>query len=65
MNFAGVTDIVIPQGEVIKIHETATGRVLWEKASGIEINPHWYKINSSAFYYGLTGLFRMYRQTRL
>ena len=53
MNFADVTDIVIPQGEVIKIHETATGRVLWEKVSAIELNPQWYKINSSAFYYGL------------
>ena len=28
---ATVTDIVIPEGNVIKIHEKETGRVLWEK----------------------------------
>lgn len=31
VDFAEVTDITIPQGEVTKIEETATGRVLWEK----------------------------------
>ena len=31
MNFANVTDISIPEGNVIKIHETNSGRVLWQK----------------------------------
>lgn len=31
MIFANVTDIAIPQGNVVKIHETASGRMLWEK----------------------------------
>ena len=35
MNFADVTDITIPQGDLIKIHETDTGRVLWEKKKRI------------------------------
>lgn len=43
MNFAEVTDVVIPVGSqnksVAKITETSTGRVLWEK--GIKISPHW------------------------
>ncbi|MBR0034477.1 MAG: hypothetical protein IJP54_02265 [Synergistaceae bacterium] len=33
VEFANVTDITIPQGEVTKIEETSTGRVLWEKKS--------------------------------
>ena len=33
MIFANVTDIAIPQGNVMKIHETNGGRVLWEKKS--------------------------------
>ena len=33
MLFNGVTDIAIPQGNVIKIHEAVLGRVLWEKNS--------------------------------
>ena len=32
ITFADVTDITIPQGETVKIHETDTGRVLWEKS---------------------------------
>ena len=35
MIFANVTDITIPQGNVIKIHETNSGRVLWEKKSDV------------------------------
>ena len=31
MNFANVTDIKIPEGNVTKIEETSTGRVLWQK----------------------------------
>lgn len=31
MIFDNVTDITIPQGNVVKIHETNSGRVLWEK----------------------------------
>ena len=31
MIFANVTDISIPQGNVVKIHETNSGRVLWLK----------------------------------
>ena len=31
MIFANVNDISIPQGNVIKIQETDSGRVLWEK----------------------------------
>ena len=36
MIFANVTDIKIPQGNVIKIHETVGGRVLWEKKSSTQ-----------------------------
>ena len=39
MIFADVKDIVIPQGNVIKIHETASGRVLWEKKKEEEKKP--------------------------
>ena len=38
MDFANVTDISIPEGNVIKIHETNSGRVLWEKKSTPTIN---------------------------
>ena len=37
--FANVTDITIPQGNVTKITETATGRVLWEKKR--PLSAHW------------------------
>ena len=47
VNFTNVTDITIPQGNVIKIHETNTGRVLWEKKSDFYINPSWAKGNAS------------------
>lgn len=47
VNFANVTDITIPQGNVIKIHETNTGRVLWEKKSGLIINPSWQSTKTS------------------
>ena len=33
MDFAGITEIKIPQGNVEKITETSSGRVLWEKVS--------------------------------
>lgn len=33
MNFANVTTIKIPNGEVLKIQETSNGRVLWQKKS--------------------------------
>jgi len=46
MNFANVKDIVIPQGNVIKIHETNSGRVLWEKEQE-EVE---YDLDSLAFY---------------
>ena len=41
MIFANVTDITIPEGNVIKIHETDSGRVLWEKKN-TEIHPVWH-----------------------
>ena len=31
MNFANVTGITIPEGNVVKIHETNSGRVVWQK----------------------------------
>ncbi len=31
MIFANVTDITIPEGNGVKIHETNSGRVLWQK----------------------------------
>jgi hypothetical protein len=40
MIFANVNDIAIPQGNVIKIHETISGRILWEKKPPV-INPVW------------------------
>lgn len=40
MNFAEVTDVVIPQGSVTKIAETDSGRVLWEKGLPIP-QAHW------------------------
>lgn len=40
MIFSNVHDIVIPQGNVIKIHETSGGRVLWQKKK--TLNPQWY-----------------------
>ena len=46
MNFANVTDIKIPNGNVIKIEETDTGRVLWEK-NAFEINPVWQSTKTS------------------
>ena len=33
MIFQDITDIKIPQGNVVKIHETNSGRVLWQKKS--------------------------------
>ena len=33
MDFVNVTDVKIPQGDVIKITETSTGRILWEKVT--------------------------------
>lgn len=36
MIFANVNDIAIPEGNVIKIHETNGGRVLWEKKKSDE-----------------------------
>ena len=33
MNFANVTGITIPDGNVVKIQETSSGRVLWQKTS--------------------------------
>ena len=35
MNFASITDITIPQGNVVKIHETNSERVLWEKEKSL------------------------------
>ena len=49
MNFANVTDIKIPNGNVIKIEETDTGRVLWEK-NAFEINPVWQSTSTRLFY---------------
>ncbi|MBR0253637.1 MAG: hypothetical protein IJQ57_09840, partial [Synergistaceae bacterium] len=31
VSFASVTDVKIPQGNVVKIHEAGSGRVLWQK----------------------------------
>ena len=31
LEFKNITDIVIPQGSLIKIHETVSGRILWQK----------------------------------
>ena len=42
INLANVTDIAIPQGNVIKIHETNGGRVLWQK--DVKLNPKWIKL---------------------
>ena len=33
MNFANVTDITIPEGNVVKIHESNSGRILWQRTS--------------------------------
>ena len=40
MKFAEVTDITIPQGEVVKIEESSCGRILWEKRPAIP-KAHW------------------------
>ena len=44
--FANVTDIKIPEGDVTKITETATGRVLWEKNIYPDINLSWMRVSS-------------------
>ena len=44
--FANVTDIKIPEGNVTKIQETATGRVLWEKNSYPDISLSWVRVSS-------------------
>ena len=47
MDFAGITEIKIPQGNVEKITETSSGRVLWENVK-VKLNtPQWavYKSN--------------------
>lgn len=33
VSFASVTDVKIPQGNVVKIHEASSGRVIWQKNS--------------------------------
>lgn len=43
-----VTDITIPEGEVIKIEEADTGRVLWEK-DVLKINPTWVSTSTTLF----------------
>lgn len=52
MIFQDVSDIQIPQGEVIKIHETNSGRILWEKKTDppiIDGYPRFFfKINSAS-----------------
>ena len=45
--FANVTDITIPQGNVTKITETATGRVLWEKKRYPDIKLSWMRVSSA------------------
>ena len=52
LDFASVTDINIPQGDLIKIHETSTGRVLWEKKNN-SIN--YDSIRTTLFYEGVAG----------
>ena len=40
MDFAGITEVKIPQGEVEKITETSSGRVLWE-GFPTNVKAHW------------------------
>ena len=44
MIFDNVTDITIPQGNVIKIHESISGRVLWQKIN--PLNPICFSLSS-------------------
>lgn len=50
MNFADFSDIVIPQGNVIKIHETNSGKVLWEKKNKLS-SAHWEAETINCAYY--------------
>ena len=40
MILQNVTDIAIPQGNVVKIHETVGGRILWQKKKKV-LSAHW------------------------
>ena len=44
--FTNVTGIKIPEGEVTKIQETATGRVLWERKRYPDISMSWMRVSS-------------------
>ena len=47
LEFANVTDIAIPQGDVTKIAETATGRVLWEKKAYPDLSLSWMRASAN------------------
>ena len=47
VTFANVTDIKIPEGNVTKIAETTTGRVLWEKKRYPDISLSWMRVSSA------------------
>lgn len=46
IDFTGVTDIAIPEGNVTKITETYTGQVLWEKPTEFARSANWYVYDS-------------------
>ena len=50
VTFADITDIKIPNGNVIKIAETDTGRILWEKKLKVNISIE--KITAPTYYEG-------------
>ena len=51
IEFKNVTDISTPQGNLIKIHETASGRVLWEKKDNSSPVMFVSYINNGTYYY--------------